>query len=829
MPALRLLRLIRLGHKQTTARSARKLRIEGLEDRTVPTNTPCMMSYSPDPVIAGQPATIQVEAFDDSGSPVTDYSDDVAIVDEATGTTLGSHQFTAGDQGIFNVPVVFPEADANTNVIIDVVDQDTGAGEFGDLVSVIGGGGGGDQPPSFDFDLTSVDLPANDDIVPGDKLKFKLNVSNSGDVTCAGETTIQVTVGSDTFTPTIHYDIMANCTEVIPVTIETPELTVGGVLDVARTDGPKDDQTPIPAGDQTVSVTVPPISEKIKGQVVQESNTGDNSGTSTLTVHNAWQFGIIDGKPKELHSKTGKNFTLTGGGVGTLQKDASGTGWDLAFTGTGPTSVATIFGGPAFTLDSLTADSAMMKFDALNATAVGLVNFSGGLGGLLLGNVGQPGSGTTVTIASGFGKPVAINAGQGTIQDTTMSAGDGISFLAVKSWVNPDGGTNAITAPFVDKVISGGDFVPDITTTDVGPITSAGIHDINIGGNVSGDWVTSAAGGVAGILKVTVQGDASNWNLYSTGPVESLTVKGSDSGGITVYGPIASGTGLDDIKVDGLVSGVWTAGTNPVNAVNVGTVTVNSAENWTLNATGTVKMVTVNTDWTGAGPSQTNALSAATIGTLNVKGTIKVPGIITTAPSPTGNVSIDDLDLHDVEGLDTLSVPAGITEMEANSWGVNTKLYANWIYKIAVTGQFAANLTLAGTEPNTNYSLSSAKIGELGNVAGAPSSWIVLSGILALVADRMDFAVIGATGNIKNVEIGMGGRSTSGLSAGFYDSAVSAAAFGSVQVDNVATDSDLPSGFSAHSFTRYSRDGKDIDITASQPDKVGTMYSAQII
>jgi hypothetical protein len=268
-----------------------------------------------------------------------------------------------------------------------------------------------------------------------------------------------------------------------------------------------------------------------------------------------YQFGKVPVGDKTVNAKMtvkGSNgnatFSMKGDGKGTF---TVGSGvLDLAFNGTGANSAASESGGGRITLRDISADALMKSVIMPDVDeADGFIQFNGGLLQFAMNDFGDGTNKSTLTIASGAGKPA--NLGFSNLSHVDVTANDGIKLFLTTSWTSPANSPSPdlLTAKFVDTILDAGDFAASLHATGAESDGTA-LRKALIAGTVNGTWQFD---GATAEVKDIYAGKAEGWYLVTPGHVDKLVI-GSDFLNTTATTDVKAGT-IGNFQVVGNLAG----------------------------------------------------------------------------------------------------------------------------------------------------------------------------------------------------------------------------------------------------------------------------------
>ena len=403
--------------------------------------------------------------------------------------SLGQHSVTGGRTEGF--PTRFP------CVWMDVA----GAEEVPDLVGSIG------------------EIVGPDTVVPGDKLKVPVTVTNAGDGPARGSIAIDLYAAThDASQPITQDDWLVGRLTKQAINL-APNASRKFTVPVT---GPT-----APPGDYYLLAVID------AQDAILELNEGNNVAATDGPGHVVWQFGLVgERKNVKLNVQdadgTLVKFSLTGAGTGTV--DPSGPVWTLDLANTAAASTATIAATKSKTpgddgeadLAGITATGPLGSLAAPKVNLTGSICVDGALGSLTLGDF----SAGTLSVGAKL-QTVPPTAGVkmrfDRVADAQVDSRLPILSLTATEWINTQGPAQTIQAPRIGTLTITGDLKRHI----------AG----NLGANVT---VTETAKTAITTLKVA--GLLDRATILSAGSMGTLTLGGTQ-GSMILAGftePIAS-------------------------------------------------------------------------------------------------------------------------------------------------------------------------------------------------------------------------------------------------------------------------------------------------
>ncbi|MCX5673137.1 MAG: DVUA0089 family protein [Planctomycetota bacterium] len=349
--------------------------------------------------------------------------------------------------------------------------------------------------PNLVGQIGRVTLPAF--VVPGDKGRASIVVTNSGTGPVAGQMNIDLYASADQ-----NYD--AGDTPLASLTGQTVRLAPGR------------------STTYTAGVVVPPsmpdsfyILAKIDStDAIAETSETDNLAYSDTPRLFAWRFGSFAGRTNVklivadvLHNLV--TFALSGGGYGEVEGGADFT--RVVFTGTGASSAA----------GTLYAAGSLRSIGAAAVNLSGGADIAGSLGTLKLGDV--TGAAIEIGGAPASTAGVAITLDHAT--DVSVTSGMPITSVTANQWLETDGTVETIEAPRVGTLAVSDDFEANLRLTGAGvSATGKTLGSATIKGSVAPSvWDVQGKVGA-----VTIKGAAgaggSPWQLVNASSLASLTL-----------------------------------------------------------------------------------------------------------------------------------------------------------------------------------------------------------------------------------------------------------------------------------------------------------------
>lgn len=242
---------------------------------------------------------------------------------------------------------------------------------------------------------------------------------------------------------------------------------------------------------------------------------------------------------------TGSNIQIVPGSGGTATVTGTNLALSgLNLNGTDPSSVLTVTasGGTdkATTIGSITVDSSIGTINATRATLTGNLNVTGYAKSVSL--LGLSGGTLNVGMLQDQTDP-KFSLKVGSVVDGGINAAGAIKSITASSWTSSNATVELISATTIGTISVKGDFAPSVTTTAGGVTTAAITGDISsaewdIAGSVAtlkaGSWNNAQGVGAltAGSLgKIVTSGNFGPDVTTSTGGITSATVGASISSG----------------------------------------------------------------------------------------------------------------------------------------------------------------------------------------------------------------------------------------------------------------------------------------------------------
>lgn len=380
-------------------------------------------------------------------------------------------------------------------------------------------------------------------LIPGDRVTLPIVVRNVGNSAAVGTVSIDYFLSTNaTFD---NSDTLLRTFASQPVSLsadgfENSEGTFEGTVTIPT----------IAPGNYFFLVRLRPNSN------VGDFNQSNNIAASETTQAFAWKFGTFDNRTNATltltdPSGTEVSFSLSGGGSGTVTRDATNTErFDVVLTGTGGNSSLVIqsSGGSGSTagiglIDDISGGS-LASIDARSCRLYGDVSLTGSLGSLRFGDVFGP---STITVQTGT---VNTTYTFGNVTDLTINSAAPITSLTVSSWTdsstNPGG--DVVSAPWIGTLTSTGVFQASLDLS--GRTGGRTLVSANIGGKISkGSWRIN---GTAGTL--SAQSTAGDWSASIVKALKSFTTT-QDFRGVLAAKSIGTLTVGRDIRAAKVLAG----------------------------------------------------------------------------------------------------------------------------------------------------------------------------------------------------------------------------------------------------------------------------------
>ena len=393
--------------------------------------------------------------------------------------------------------------------------------------------------------------------VPGDKGVVPVIIKNDGDGPAVGSITVELTAWTQ--------DALDGHAAPIPLAkVENYKINLGTG---------KSTTLNVPV---TVTAALPPDSYYVQAAIdttgaIPESDEGNNTVLTDGPRQVVWQFGNVGGRtnvPISYADADGTLVTLSLSGPGVAEVARDGDGWDLRFTQTNTSSVATIttkkssaagddgeirLNGVTVGDSSVPADSTSLKsLVAKTANLTGLLEVTGGLTTLTLADV----TGGMIRIGSApLAGSAAVTIAMADVSDASIDSATPIKALTAIRWLDQDGSPDSFSAPSLAK----------LTITGQKANLKAGLPALS--GDFQADLNLGSASGTAqalGTMSVAGALDSS-----------TITAGGHDGMGISIgtikAGRVGNATVMaDDGGVNSLSTSQWQAGS--ITAGWIGTI-----------------------------------------------------------------------------------------------------------------------------------------------------------------------------------------------------------------------------------------------------------------
>jgi len=385
-------------------------------------------------------------------------------------------------------------------------------------------------------------------LLPGDKVKLPIIVSNLGNQTAQGHVNIDVYVSGDlTLDP--NTDIMFVSLADKPVKIAANASKTFTVKLVIPPDAT--------AGFYYFLVHI--YSEDI--DEIFDDYTSNVAATNLLEL--VWRFGNVPERPKRAKltvydpNETLVTFMLAGPGWGQVQGGPDFTQIDLYETTEKSNFTIKTKPSSAFaTIGHIMVADPNGSLNALNAKTTALnggIHLEGSLNRLLLGHV----SDAQIAIGTPQANPnLAVNMTFGRVTDLTIDSQTPIKALTATSWLDPDD-DDYISAPWLGKVnIKGdrktstpGDFQADLYLTGQNALQNRTLGPVKIAGELSqAQWYITAADPAdtkPALNKLNVTGRIADCALNITGHVGPTCAAALNNSQILIGCSAVTGT-VDD-------------------------------------------------------------------------------------------------------------------------------------------------------------------------------------------------------------------------------------------------------------------------------------------
>jgi len=366
------------------------------------------------------------------------------------------------------------------------------------------------------------------------------------------------------------------------------------------------------------------------------------------------------------HNGVSVHVVIKGDGAIILPPDQASDPTSLDISGTGSASTVTITTtGGVWSPDKITFHDYLGSFTATTTQSDGL--YFDGVGTLKLGDLPDGG---TISLGGTSSYP-ATAVTMGNVANLAFSSDGNIKSLTVNSWTDTDATKDTFAALAVGKLVSSGEFDPNVTLSGSGTLlTSATIGgllkgstwDLSTGnagtitakGNVQ-DWVLTAdnlakatLGDVSGKSKITVtgttgqstipgvlgsltvaswaaSGDNASKAALAAGSIKSLKVTGAMGADLTINGT-ARVLNLPSVTMGSVTGGAWTV------TGDAGTVKLGSTAGWNASMQN-IKTLAVATDMTGT-------LNATSVATMTVGGNMTGSTVALSMPISAGHPKV---------------------------------------------------------------------------------------------------------------------------------------------------------------------------------------------
>ena len=438
---------------------------------------------------------------------------------------------------------------------------------------------------AVEFDQFS-NVPAS--LVPGDRIALPIIVTNEGDDAVDGRLTIR-------------YYLSKNATfdadDVLMGEFANQRVQLSGAA------------FPNNSGDFVGTVTVPTVTpgdyfflvRLLPGNGVNDRNQTNDVAASDDDLAFKWQFGNFDNRSNVRLTLTSADgvavsFSLSGGGFGTVTRDAVNTDrFDARIENSGANStfILSASGGDGANrntalIDDIEVLGSLRFLDAVNARLHGDVTVNGTAGYVRFASIVGP---STIDIrTAGVDTTVEL----GTVSNLVFTTVGGVTSFKVTNWTDTDTAADRLNARWIGTLTSTGNFQPSIKLTgrtgqtlgivDIGGTASKGAWDIDGRGNnwrffaVAGDWSATIKNNlptltVNRIFRGTIA--AKTFGSIATAGLNGAVILagadlGSDArlgGTDTAADTFASGT-INSLRVNGkVVNSIVGAGLNPVDGI----------------------------------------------------------------------------------------------------------------------------------------------------------------------------------------------------------------------------------------------------------------------
>jgi hypothetical protein len=411
-------------------------------------------------------------------------------------------------------------------------------------------------------------------LVPGDRLSLPIIVGNQGDSAAVGKVTINFYLSTNTTFET--GDILLRSFADQDLSLDADDNAPGGNDEGAF------------SGEVTVPTLAPGnyffLVRIIPNNAIGDLNQSNNIAASAEDQNFDWLFGEFNGRSNVKLSLTGADgtavqFGMTGGGTGTVTRDATdNTRYDVKLENTGTNSQATFVasGGTGTNagialIDDVQVLGSINSIDSATGRLLGDVTVDGTINFVRFGEVQGP---SLINV-----KTAGVNTAFqfGTVRNLVITSVGGISSIAVTSWLDTDTAVDHVQAKWITSLTSTGNFQAGLDLS--GRPGGRTLDTVNIGGTASkGAWDIDGRGG-----NWTFKAVSGDWSSSVKNNLISLSVTN------IFRGTIAAKT-LSTITLGGLRAGFILAGADLGNDARRGGTDTN-ADTF---SSGTINSLTVN-------------------------------------------------------------------------------------------------------------------------------------------------------------------------------------------------------------------------------------------
>jgi hypothetical protein len=350
--------------------------------------------------------------------------------------------------------------------------------------------------------------------VQNDLIKVPVTITNVGDETVTARFRLFLFLSNDR---TVGSDYVYNAIErlhpIRPGQSFTPDVTSAMPHDpLGIVNG-----TALPAGQYFIRAFI----SFLDG--ASDANSDNNSVFSTGSVGLNYSIGGGTGKTKQrtVTIPTGPfqqlKFEIIGPGDGVVTSTGAGVlgSLSVATTGTTRTSSLLIRTNEKFlpgSVANITVSGSLQRLQIPEINVTGNISISGGLRFINARSI----SGSTWSI----GGTEALDARLGTVVNTSLSSTGDIANMTVASWTTDDGGTDALVARSIRRLVVDGNFAPRIGA-------SAGVNAITIAGAANSFMDVTGS-----VTRFSAGSTGSSFVLNATRDIGSVEINGNMQGRI---------------------------------------------------------------------------------------------------------------------------------------------------------------------------------------------------------------------------------------------------------------------------------------------------------